>query len=327
MNARMKTLLSRTVAGAALILGGLFNQAAAETITYIHTDALGSPVAETDAAGSVIRRTTYEPYGAAVGELVADGPGYTGHVTDASTGLSYMQQRYMDSQLGVFLSVDPVSAMRDPVGAFGRYRYANSNPYRYFDPDGRRACGKDTGCQLEQGALGGSSGVSRSSTGVRSTSIGGQRLVADETINRSAGANGTSELVRNWSLSQVSPRGGAIVQDISVTVEAYDRAGRRIVGLPSTRYWEAWTVSPGSSVPTPYGQDTFKVNRLPSEWHRGKVTWSGSARFYEGLSLPSSFVPGGVGFAGVLPSTSVDPKLSTSSATPSVDGRFQVEWP
>ncbi|WP_254698774.1 hypothetical protein [Stenotrophomonas maltophilia] len=84
----MKTLLSRTVAGAALILGGLFNQAAAETITYIHTDALGSPVAETDAAGSVIRRTTYEPYGAAVGELVADGPGYTGHVTDASTGLS-----------------------------------------------------------------------------------------------------------------------------------------------------------------------------------------------------------------------------------------------
>lgn len=41
MNAGMKTLLSRTVVGAALILGGLFNQAAAETITYIHTDALG----------------------------------------------------------------------------------------------------------------------------------------------------------------------------------------------------------------------------------------------------------------------------------------------
>ena len=96
MNAGMKMLVSRTVGGAALILGGLFNQAAAETITYIHTDALGSPVAETDAAGSVIRRTTYEPYGAVVGGSVADGPGYAGHVSDASTGLSYMQQRYMD---------------------------------------------------------------------------------------------------------------------------------------------------------------------------------------------------------------------------------------
>lgn len=157
MNAGMKMLVSRTVGGAALILGGLFNQAAAETITYIHTDALGSPVAETDAAGSVIRRTTYEPYGAVVGGSVADGPGYAGHVSDASTGLSYMQQRYMDPILGVFLSVDPVSPQSDSVGAFGRYRYANSNPYRYFDPDGRRACGKDTDCQLEQGAYGGSS--------------------------------------------------------------------------------------------------------------------------------------------------------------------------
>lgn len=35
MNAGMKTLLVRAAAGAALILCGLFNQAAAETITYI----------------------------------------------------------------------------------------------------------------------------------------------------------------------------------------------------------------------------------------------------------------------------------------------------
>lgn len=157
MNTGLKSLLVRSAAGAALLLAGWFNQAAAETVTYIHTDALGSPVAETNEAGNVIRRTVYEPYGAVVGAPVADGPGYTGHVSDASTGLSYMQQRYMDPGLGVFLSVDSVSAIRNPVGAFGRYRYANSNPYRYLDPDGRRACGKDTGCQLEQGAYGGSS--------------------------------------------------------------------------------------------------------------------------------------------------------------------------
>jgi RHS repeat-associated protein len=108
-----------------------------ETVTYIHTDALGSVVAETDANGNVIKRYDYEPYGAMVGGQVTDGPGYTGHVSDSATGLSYMQQRYMDPQLGMFLSVDPVTAYEQPVGQFNRYRYANGNPYKFTDPDGR----------------------------------------------------------------------------------------------------------------------------------------------------------------------------------------------
>jgi len=76
--------------------------AGAQTVTYIHTDALGSVVAESDANGNVIKRYDYEPYGAVVGGQVTDGPGYTGHVSDAATGLSYMQQRYMDPQLARF---------------------------------------------------------------------------------------------------------------------------------------------------------------------------------------------------------------------------------
>ncbi len=107
------------------------------TVTYIHTDVLGSVVAESDANGNVIRRYEYEPYGAIVDGQVTDGPGYTGHVSDSATGLSYMQQRYMDPQLGVFLSVDPVTAYEQPVGQFNRYRYANGNPYRFRDSDGR----------------------------------------------------------------------------------------------------------------------------------------------------------------------------------------------
>ncbi|HFF6213794.1 TPA: RHS repeat-associated core domain-containing protein [Stenotrophomonas maltophilia] len=109
------------------------------TVAYIHTDALGSVVAESDANGNVIKRYDYEPYGAVVGGQVTDGPGYTGHVSDSATGLSYMQQRYMDPQLGVFLSVDPVTAYEQPVGQFNRYRYANGNSYKFTDPDGRNA--------------------------------------------------------------------------------------------------------------------------------------------------------------------------------------------
>ncbi|MGS7837210.1 RHS repeat-associated core domain-containing protein, partial [Stenotrophomonas maltophilia] len=124
--------------GVLLIGLGLSPTAIAQTtVTYIHTDTLGSVVAESDANGNVIKRYDYEPYGAVVGGQVTDGPGYTGHVSDSATGLSYMQQRYMDPQLGVFLSVDPVTAYEQPVAQFNRYRYADGNPYRFTDPDGR----------------------------------------------------------------------------------------------------------------------------------------------------------------------------------------------
>ncbi len=88
-------------------------------------DTLGSPVAVTDGTGSVVERRRFEPCGAELGGQVKDGPGYTGHVSDSATGLSYMQQRYMDPQWGVFLSVDPVTSYEQPVGQFNRYRYAN----------------------------------------------------------------------------------------------------------------------------------------------------------------------------------------------------------
>ena len=120
-------------------LSWLAPASAQTTVRYLHTDALGSVVARTDANGNVIERMTYEPYGDVVGEDSTDGPGYTGHVSDATTGLSYMQQRYMDPQLGMFLSVDPVTAYQKPVDQFNRYRYANGNPYKFTDTDGRNA--------------------------------------------------------------------------------------------------------------------------------------------------------------------------------------------
>lgn len=120
-------------------LSWLAPASAQTTVRYLHTDALGSVLAKTDANGNVIERMTYEPYGDAVGEGSTDGPGYTGPVSDAATGLSYMQQRYMDPQLGMFLSVASVTAYQKPVDQFNRYRYANGNPYKFTDTDGRNA--------------------------------------------------------------------------------------------------------------------------------------------------------------------------------------------
>lgn len=104
---------------------------------YQHTDALGSPIAVTNEAGAVIDRNDYEPYGAIIGKPNFNGIGYTGHVMDGATGLTYMQQRYYDQSIGRFLSVDPVTADAKTGGNFNRYWYANNNPYRFVDPDGR----------------------------------------------------------------------------------------------------------------------------------------------------------------------------------------------
>lgn len=82
-----------------------------------------------------------------MGEVV-DGQGYAGHLMDGTTGLSYMQQRQMDPRLGVFLSVDPVTAHEQPAAQFNRYRYANGNPYKFTDPDGRVAICNDRSCAV-----------------------------------------------------------------------------------------------------------------------------------------------------------------------------------
>jgi RHS repeat-associated protein len=108
--------------------------------TWTHTDYLGSPVVRSSSTGMMVdgSRTGYEPYGGTVaGSSNPDGIGYTGHVNDPDTGLVYMQQRYYDPFAGRFLSVDPVVTDAKTGDHFNRYEYANSNPYKFKDPDGR----------------------------------------------------------------------------------------------------------------------------------------------------------------------------------------------
>jgi RHS repeat-associated protein len=104
---------------------------------YLHTDALGSLVAETDASKAVTNRYHYLPYGGAFGNA-PDGPGYTGAVMEPN-GLVYMQARYYDPRLGRFLSTDPVDPDPQSGVNFNRYAYADDNPYSKYDPSGRCA--------------------------------------------------------------------------------------------------------------------------------------------------------------------------------------------
>ena len=79
----------------------------------------------------------YKPFGDTI-ETPRDGIGYTGHKFDLDLGLSYMQARYLDPIIGRFYSKDLIGyTFANPVMSFNRYLYANNNPYKYVDPDGR----------------------------------------------------------------------------------------------------------------------------------------------------------------------------------------------
>jgi len=110
------------------------------TTTYYHNDHLGSPVATSDASGALVWMEQYAPYGkkylngASADESVI---GYAGKEFDANTGLTYMNARYYDPDIARFMAIDPVGVLEDKPESFNRYAYANNNPYKYVDPDGK----------------------------------------------------------------------------------------------------------------------------------------------------------------------------------------------
>jgi RHS repeat-associated protein len=111
-------------------------QTSAGSTTYLHADELGSPIAATDGSGKLLWYEEYQPYGLKLNG-VSEKIGFTGHVYDADTGLTDMQARLYDPLIGRFLSTDPNAFNASSPFSFNRYAYANDNPYRYRDPDGK----------------------------------------------------------------------------------------------------------------------------------------------------------------------------------------------
>lgn len=135
----IRTRLLSSAAFALLLILGLGCRAdAAETITYYHLDAAGSPAVATTQAGTVIWRESYQPYG----ERIKNQDGgrnsqwFTGKPQDSTTGLSYFGARHYDPVVGRFMSADAVGFTEENSHSFNRYAYANNNPYRFTDPDG-----------------------------------------------------------------------------------------------------------------------------------------------------------------------------------------------
>lgn len=111
---------------------GVVAKRVGNTSFWLHTDRLGSVQAISDAAGAVVQRRTYRPFGAKLADATAfsEALGFIGQRHDEETGLSFLHARYYDAELGLFLSPDPAQA------DLSSYRYAAGDPVNFSDPTG-----------------------------------------------------------------------------------------------------------------------------------------------------------------------------------------------
>ncbi|WP_190278987.1 RHS repeat-associated core domain-containing protein [Dokdonella koreensis] len=179
--------------------------------TYIHTDAFGSVTRKTNSTGGIVEDRIYEPYGESL-EVTTRAPQwpqgmtYTGHVLDNLTRIAYAQARYYDQLMGRFMSPDPVAP---DAGNFNRYWYANNNPFSMLDPDGRKACGKDTTCALERGDWGRSSARFYGSHNV-SPSLGNKGLIGGVTIEKRMSVAASYDFDSAMAIEPPSPPEGLV---------------------------------------------------------------------------------------------------------------------
>ncbi len=140
----MRIFLTRLIARlclAALTLLSAHLPALAGEITFYVNDLTGSPIAAMSEKGQVTWRENFKPYGERIGNdanAAEENIWFTARHQDADTGLIYMGARYYDPKLGRFLSTDPVRFSENNLQSFNRYAYANNNPFKYIDPDGRK---------------------------------------------------------------------------------------------------------------------------------------------------------------------------------------------
>jgi RHS repeat-associated protein len=106
--------------------------ATSNTVSWLAGSTQGSIVAMINSTGQTGRRF-HTPYGTdrKPSTITATDRGYIGQHTDQTTGLNYLNARYLDPVLGRFISVDPlVASTRDAYG------YGNNNPITFSDPSG-----------------------------------------------------------------------------------------------------------------------------------------------------------------------------------------------
>jgi RHS repeat-associated protein len=125
----------------------------AGTVHYYLSDHLNSTSMVVSASGTIEEESDYLPFGR---ELVVTGPGanhykFTGKERDPESNLDNFGARYNSSQIGRFMSPDPMGgSLLDPQ-TLNKYSYVRNNPVTLTDPTGMYTCADDQDkCQTKQ---------------------------------------------------------------------------------------------------------------------------------------------------------------------------------
>jgi len=108
-------------------------------IYFYHTDHLGSSSWITYTDGSATQHMQNLPFGEPFIDQRATSYDirykFTGKEMDSETGYQYFGARYYNSDISVWLSVDPLA---DKYPSMSSYMYTAGNPVMLIDPDGRK---------------------------------------------------------------------------------------------------------------------------------------------------------------------------------------------
>src|SRR5690606_18025654 len=132
----------------ALAAESTINSQPSTRILFSHTDHLGGGNILTDSSGDQVQTLDYFPFGSIrVDEQYQnfdETKKFTGHEFDDESGFYYAQARYYDSEIGRFVSGDPLQwrpqelmkKFQQLPQALNYYSYVGNNPIALIDPSG-----------------------------------------------------------------------------------------------------------------------------------------------------------------------------------------------
>jgi RHS repeat-associated protein len=112
------------------------------TVSYLHSDHLGSASAATNSSGVLTSWQRFDPWGKvrASANTMPTKQNFTGQYLD-DTGLLYYNARYYDPNIARFISADTIAPGKENPQNRNRYAYTLNNPLKYIDPTGH--CAED----------------------------------------------------------------------------------------------------------------------------------------------------------------------------------------
>ncbi|CAN1576149.1 Rhs repeat-associated core [Paracoccaceae bacterium] len=121
----------------------LLNGTTPAAATYLHRDGLSSVRAITSAAGVKLEAAIYKPFGeqsewVLPGNVAPETKGWIGERFDADAGLQYLNARYYDPELSLFLQPDWFEVTKPGVGT-NRFSYSFNDPVNKIDPGGNQS--------------------------------------------------------------------------------------------------------------------------------------------------------------------------------------------